>query len=103
MRFIQKTECIQQLLRKDTDKCRAQAPELILLDEFIKVDTEKLKCQAEMLPVDKGVFESQEMVVVVLVILAIELWERGSCQWGATKRDQGSLPNPTLRLPSYSD
>jgi hypothetical protein len=84
MSFIQKTQRIQQLLRKDTNECRAQTSELILLDEFVKVDTEQLECQAKMLPVDKGVFESQEMVVVVLVILAVELLEGRSCQWGAT-------------------
>jgi hypothetical protein len=50
-----------------------------LLDEFVKVDTEQLKCQAKMLPVNKGVFKSQEMVVIVLVILAVELLEGGNC------------------------
>jgi hypothetical protein len=37
-----------------------------------------------MLPVNKGVFKSQEMVVIVLVILAVELLEGGNCQWGVT-------------------
>lgn len=38
--FIQKAQSIQQLLSEDTDEGRTQSPELVLLDEFVEVDTE---------------------------------------------------------------
>lgn len=53
MSFIQKTQRIQQLLCKDANERCAQPAELILLDEFIKIDAEQFKGQAEMLSVDE--------------------------------------------------
>lgn len=44
-----------------------------MLDQLIQVDTKKFKDKAEMLPVDEGVFESQKVVIVVLVELSVEL------------------------------
>lgn len=40
MGLIQKAQSIQQLLREDTHESRAEASELILLDELVEVDTE---------------------------------------------------------------
>ena len=71
--FIEKTQRIQQLLRKDANQGCTQSSELILFDQFVQVDAEEFECQAEMLSVDEGILESQEVVVIVLVIFTIEL------------------------------
>ena len=41
--FVQKTESIQQLLRKHSDQGSAQATELILLYELIEIHTQELE------------------------------------------------------------
>lgn len=71
--LVQEAQCIQQLLRKHPHEGRTQTPELILLDELVEVDTEQLKCQAQMLTMDEGVFQPKEMMVIILVVLAVEL------------------------------
>jgi len=63
-------------LRKDANQGRAQPAELILLDEFVKVDAEQLECQAQMLPVNESIFESQKVMVVVFVKPRVELKQR---------------------------
>lgn len=40
MGLVQETQGIQQLLCEDTDECRTQSSELVLLDEFVEIDTE---------------------------------------------------------------
>lgn len=40
MGFVQKAESVQELLCEDTNECCAQSAELILLDEFVEIDTE---------------------------------------------------------------
>ena len=44
-RLVQQTERIKQLLRKHPNQRRTQSAELILLDELVEVDTQKLKDQ----------------------------------------------------------
>lgn len=41
--FVQQAKTIEQLLRKNSHKCRAEAAELVLLDQFVKIDTEEFK------------------------------------------------------------
>ena len=59
-------------MRKDPDQSRAQSSELILLDQLVQVDAQKLENQAEVLAMDKCVSETEQMVVVILVELAVE-------------------------------
>lgn len=73
MSLVQKAQGIQQLLCKDTDESGAQSSELVLLDQFIQIDTEKFKGKTEVLPVNEGVLQTQKMVIVVLVVFAIQL------------------------------
>lgn len=73
MSLVQKTQRIQKLLRKDTDKRGAQASELVLLDELVKVDAEKLEGETQMLTMDKGILQTEEVMVIVLVVLAVQL------------------------------
>jgi hypothetical protein len=42
-----------------------------LLDELIKVNTEQLEDETEMLSVDEGILESKEMMVIVLVVFRV--------------------------------
>lgn len=59
MGLIQETQRIQKLLSKDSNQRGAQAAELILLDQFVKVDTEQLKDQAEMLSVNESILQPE--------------------------------------------
>jgi hypothetical protein len=64
------------LLSKNTDESCAQTTKLVLLDQFIKIDTEQFKNQTEMLPVDKSILQTKQVMVVVLVVLAVKLQGR---------------------------
>lgn len=44
--LIQQAETIEQLLCENTDKRRAESAELILLDQLIQIDAEKLEDEA---------------------------------------------------------
>lgn len=71
MGLIQEAQRVQQLLCEDADEGRAQPPELILLDQLVEIDTEKFEGKTEMLAVYECVLETQEVVVVILVVLAV--------------------------------
>lgn len=72
--LVEKGEAIQKLLGEHADQSRAETAELVLLDKFVQVDAEQLEDEAKMLSVDKGVFQSEKMVVIVFVELRIELF-----------------------------
>ena len=61
------------MLSKYSHKSRAEASELILLDQFIQIYRQQFKDQTKMLFVDESVLEAQNVMVVVLVHPAIEL------------------------------
>jgi hypothetical protein len=71
--LVQQAETIQELLSKDSHKRRAQAPELVLLDQLVQIDAKQFENQAKMLSMDKSILQSEEMMVVVLIELRIEL------------------------------
>lgn len=73
-RLAQQAQAVQELLSKDAHKSGAQTSELVLFDQLVKVDREQLEDQAEMLAVDKSVLEPHDVVVVVLVHTAVELF-----------------------------
>jgi hypothetical protein len=72
-RLVQETKGVQKLLSKHPDKSRAQPSELVLLDELVQIHTEQLEDETKMLLVNEGVFQPQDVVIVVLVELAVEL------------------------------
>lgn len=74
MRLVQQTESVQELLCKYPHQGGAQPSELVLFDQLVKIDAEQLKGQTQVLLVNKGIFQSKQMVVVVLVVLAVELY-----------------------------
>ena len=45
-------------MSKHADQCGAETPELVLLDKFVEVDTQKFKDQAKMLSMDEGVLQA---------------------------------------------
>lgn len=71
--LVEEGKTVEQLLGKDSDQSRAETAELILLYEFIQVDTEQFKDEAKMLAMDKSILESQKVVIVVFVELGVEL------------------------------
>jgi hypothetical protein len=82
----QQSKTVDQLLSENAYKGRGQSAELILLDQLVKVDAEQLEDQTQVLPVDEGILQSQQMVVVVLVHLLVQLKVRQqSCATRARK------------------
>lgn len=71
--LVQKTQRVQKLLREDSDERSAQASELILLDQLVKVDTEKLEGETQMLAMDESIFQTEKVMVIILVVLAVQL------------------------------
>jgi len=71
--LIEQRQTIEELLGKDTDQSRAETAELVLLDELVQVDAEQFEDETEMLAVDEGIFEAEEVVVIVFIELCIEL------------------------------
>jgi hypothetical protein len=72
-RLVQETKGVQKLLSKHPHKSRTQPSELVLLDELVQIHTEQLEDETKMLLVNEGVFQPQDVVIVVLVELAVEL------------------------------
>lgn len=70
--LIQKCQSCQELLSEYSHECSTQTTELVLLDELIQVDTQKLEDETEMLAVDKGVSQAQKMMIIVLVELTVD-------------------------------
>ena len=104
-RLIKQTESVQQLLGEDSDEGGTQTPELILLDQFIQIHREKLEHQAQMLLVDEGIFQPEEIVIIILVELAVEL-ERSLSQPVipiTISLTDSVPPSRALRPPSCSD
>ena len=89
MRLVQETKGVQELLSKHPHKRGTQPSELILLDQLVKVDAEQFETQTEVLPVNEGILQPKEMMVVVLVKLVVELQD---CEPGAYV-EAGSLYN----------
>ena len=56
--LVEQAQSIQQLLCKYTNKRCTQATELVLLYQFVQIDTEKFEDQTEMLPVNESVFQT---------------------------------------------
>ena len=74
-RFVEETQSVEELLCKHPYESSAKTTELVLLDQLIQVYAKKLEHQAQMLAVDKSVFKSEEVVIIVFVQLSIQLTE----------------------------
>jgi hypothetical protein len=74
MRLVQQAQSIQQLLSKHADEGGTESTELVLLNELVEVDTKQFESKTQMLTVNECVFQAKQMVIVVLVILAVQLW-----------------------------
>lgn len=71
-----------------------------MFDELVEIDAEQFERKAQMLTVNEGVLQAKQMVVVVLVIFAIELWDISK---RAIDTDwEIDAPNLTQKPPSYS-
>jgi hypothetical protein len=53
--LVEQGQPVKQLLREYPDQRCAKAAELVLLDQFVEVDTQELENKTEMLPVDEGI------------------------------------------------
>ena len=71
--LLEYRERVQKLRREDLHELRAEALELVLLDKLVQIDAKQLKNQAQMLSVDKGILQPQQMMVIVLVHLFVQL------------------------------
>ena len=72
--LVQQCQTIEQLLGKYSNQCCTKTTKLILLNELVKVDAEQLEHKTEVLSVNECVFESQKMMIVILVKLRVELY-----------------------------
>lgn len=54
-----------------------------------------------MLLVNEGIFQSQQMVVVVLVVLAVELCNLDISRSSKVWETRVNAPSPERKLPSY--
>jgi hypothetical protein len=59
------------LLCEHSHKSSAETTELILLDELVKVDTQQLENKAQVLTMDESILQTEEMVIIMLIELAI--------------------------------
>ena len=69
--LVEKGKSCQELLGEYSHKRRAQAAELILLNEFVQVDAQELKNEAQVLAMDECISQAQKMVIIVLIELAV--------------------------------
>lgn len=101
--LVEESQAIQKLLGEDADQSCAEATELVLLDKFVQVDAEQLEDEAKMLSVDKGVFQSEKMVIIVFVELRIELFCYIKSAQANNHRMEGEIiPSRAQTPPSYS-
>ena len=56
--FVEKAQCVEQLLGEHSNKSSTEAAELVLLDKLVKIHTQQLKDKTQMLAVDEGVFQA---------------------------------------------
>lgn len=75
--LVEQGQAVEQLLSKHTHQGGAKASELVLLDQFVQVDAKEFENQAEMLAMDEGILQSQQMVVVVLIQFRIQEIKHG--------------------------
>ena len=75
--FVEHGQSVEQLRRKHPDQAGAETLERVLLDELVQVGREQLQHQAQVLCMDKRVFEAQDVMLVVGVPVSVEHLEHG--------------------------
>ena len=86
-RVLEHGERVEELRGKDLDELRAEALELVLLDELVQIRREQLEHEAQVVPVDERVTQTQDVVLVVRIALVVQLFARmGRCQGPSRKR-----------------
>jgi hypothetical protein len=76
-RLLEDGERVEQLRGKDLDELRAEAEELVLLDELVQVAAQELEHEAEVVLMDERVAEAEDVVLVAGVELVVEQLEDG--------------------------
>jgi len=71
-RLVQQTQTVQKLLCEDSYQRGAQTPKLVLLDQLVQIDRQQLEDQTQMLLVDEGVLQPQDVMIVILVHSSVE-------------------------------
>mmetsp|Transcript_27372 Transcript_27372/g.71043 ORF Transcript_27372/g.71043 Transcript_27372/m.71043 type:complete len:486 (+) Transcript_27372:856-2313(+) len=71
-RVPQHHQRVEDLGEEDAEEVHAEAAELIVLDELVKIDAEQLEDEAEVLPVHKEVMEAHDVVLVLGVTARVE-------------------------------
>lgn len=74
--FVQQSQAIKQLLSKYTNQGSAETSELVLLYQLVQIDAEKLENEAQMLSMNKCIFKSKKMVIIVFVEFSVKLNEK---------------------------
>ena len=62
-------EGLQNLDGKATDEANRDALKVVVLDEFVQVNTQQFENDAEMFPKQDVIFDSDDVVLVVAVVL----------------------------------
>ena len=70
-RVFEDAQRVEELRGEDFHELRAQALELVLLDQLVKVGREELEDETKMVFVDEGVSQPQYVVLVLRVALII--------------------------------
>lgn len=99
-RFAEQAQRVEKLLRKHTNQRRAQAAELVLLYQFVQIDTEQLKHKTQVLPVYERVLQTKEMMIIVFVQLPVQL---GYISFKFRRLRDLYVPNQGPKLPSCFD
>lgn len=102
-RLAKEAKTIQQLLSKYSHESGAQAPELILLDQFVQIDGQELKHEAEVLAMYESILQPHYVMVIILVHAAIELGCNQHFIHSYAIRMMQYLPDQGRKPPSYSD
>ena len=71
--LFQNIQGVQKLCGEDLYKLRAQTLELVLLDKLVEIRRQQLEDEAQVVFVDERVPQSQDVVLVLRVALAIQL------------------------------
>ena len=71
--ILQDSHGVQKLCHEDLDQLRAQALELVLLDELVQVGRKQLEYETEMVLVNEGIPQAENMMFVMRIALIIEL------------------------------
>ena len=100
-RLLEHGERVQQLRGEHLDELRAEALELVLLDQLVQVGREQLENETQVVFVDERVPQSENVVLVMWIALLVELLREVNLEFYCKFKSNALAP--VLSLPSYSD